>query len=128
MSYLDKILNGVDVEWKTLGEVFDIFAGGDVPQEALSEIETEEFNIPILSNGIDGKSLYGWTSIPKIAMPSLTISARGTIGWTSYRDEPFFPIVRLLVLTPKVKLNLKFGYYFMKTIEDKYNVFKNGIL
>ena len=34
MSYLDKILNGVDVEWKTLGEVFDIFAGGDVPQEA----------------------------------------------------------------------------------------------
>ncbi len=127
MSYLDKLLEGVDVEWKTLDTVFGIFAGGDVPKEAFSEIETEEFNIPILSNGIDNKSLYGWTNIPKIEKPSLTISARGTIGWTSYRDKPFFPIVRLLVLTPKVEVNPKFAYYYMKTIEDKYNVPQNGI-
>jgi type I restriction enzyme S subunit len=127
MSYLDKLLEGAEVEWKALDMVFDIFAGGDVPKEALSEIETEEFNIPILSNGIDKKSLYGWTNIPKIEKPSLTISARGTIGWTSYRDKPFFPIVRLLVLTPKGELNLKFAYYYMKTIEDKYNVPQNGI-
>ena len=116
-----------DVEWKPLNKVFDIFAGGDVPKEALSDIETEKFNIPILSNGIGNKSLYGWTNIPKIEKPSLTISARGTIGWTSFRDKPFFPIVRLLVLTPKVELNLKFAYYYMKTIEDKYNVPQNGI-
>jgi type I restriction enzyme S subunit len=115
------------VEWKTLDKVFYIFAGGDVPKEALSEIKTEEFCIPILSNGIEKKSLYGWTNIPKIEKPSLTISARGTIGWTSYQDKPFFPIVRLLVLTPKVELNLKYAFYFMKTIEDKYNVPQNGI-
>jgi hypothetical protein len=52
-------------------------------------------NVPILSNGIGGKSLYGWTDKAKINQPSLTISARGTIGWTSFRDTPFFPIVRL---------------------------------
>ncbi|HID8151278.1 TPA: restriction endonuclease subunit S [Proteus mirabilis] len=72
----------------------------------------EEFNIPILSIGIGDKSLYGWTNQAKIEKPSLTISARGTIGWTSYRDRPFFPIVRLLVLTPKVELNLKYAYHF----------------
>jgi type I restriction enzyme S subunit len=127
--YREQLLSFADgeVEWKTLDTVFNIFAGGDVPKEAFSVIETEEFNIPILSNGINKKSLYGWTNIPKIEKPSLTISARGTIGWTSYRDKPFFPIVRLLVLTPKIELNAKFAFYYMKTIEDKYNVPQNGI-
>ncbi|HCA3715362.1 restriction endonuclease subunit S [Klebsiella pneumoniae] len=125
--YLEKMLDGVEVEWIPLGDIFDVFAGGDVPKDSLSDIRTDEYPIPILSNGIGGKSLYGWTNQAKITLPSLTISARGTIGWTSYRDEPFFPIVRLLVLTPKVELNLKFSYYFMKMIENDYKVPATGI-
>ena len=126
--YRDSLLSfGYEVAWKTLGEIFYILAGGDVPKAALSSIKTEEFSIPILSNGIDEKSLYGWTSISKIKKPSLTISARGTIGWVSYRDTPFFPIVRLLVLTPKFKLNLKYAYYFMKMIENDYKAPQTGI-
>ncbi len=115
------------VVWKTLGDVFDIFAGGDVPKEALSETRTDEFNIPILSNGIGAKSIYGWTNQAKIHKPSLTISARGTIGWTSIQNKPFFPIVRLLVLTPKIDVNLKYLYYYMKNIENHYKVNESGI-
>ncbi|MFY5818499.1 restriction endonuclease subunit S [Acinetobacter baumannii] len=127
--YRDQLLSFEEgeVEWKPLEDVFDIFAGGDVPKDALSDSETEEFNIPILSNGIEDKSLYGWTNKAKIEKPSLTISARGTIGWTSFRTRPFFPIVRLLVLTPKIKLNLKYAYYFMKTIENNYKLPEAGI-
>lgn len=114
---LPDAMDGIRIEWKTLDDVFDIAAGGDAPpKDALSEFETEKFSIPVLSNGIGNKSLYGWTDRAKIEKPSLTISARGTIGWTSYRNRPFFPIVRLLVLTPKIKLNLKYAYYFMKTV------------
>ena len=116
-----------DVVWKTLGEVFNIFAGGDVPKDAFSEVETEEFCIPILSNGIGSKALYGWTNVAKINQPSLTISARGTIGWASFQNKPFFPIVRLLVLKPKIELNLKYAYYFMKSIESNYKVPESGI-
>ena len=29
-NFLEKLLDGVEVEWKKLGEVFDIFAGGDI--------------------------------------------------------------------------------------------------
>ncbi|HBS6790946.1 TPA: restriction endonuclease subunit S, partial [Klebsiella pneumoniae] len=72
-------------------------------------------------------SLYGWTDTAKIHSPSLTISARGTIGWTSYRETPFFPIIRLLVLTPRTQLNLKYAYHFMKMIEGDYKVPKTGI-
>lgn len=127
LSYLEKLLNGVEVEWVALNHVFDIFAGGDVPKDSFSDVQTTEYNIPILSNGIGDKSLYGWTDKAKIHSPSLTISARGTIGWTSYSEAPFFPIVRLLVLTPKTQLNLKYAYYFMKMIEGDYNVPKTGI-
>lgn len=127
--YRDKLLSFEDgeVEWKAIEDVFDIFAGGDVPKEDFSESQTDEYNIPILSNGIDEKSLYGWTNKAKIYKPSLTVSARGTIGWTSYREKPFFPIVRLIVLTPKTKINLKYAYYFMKTIEKNYKVPEAGI-
>ena len=118
---------GNEVEWKTLGEVFEIIAGGDIPKDALSEIETNEYNIPILSNGINEKAIYGWTNISKINKPSLTISARGTIGWASYREQPFFPIVRLLVLTPLIEINLRYAYNFMKSIENDYKVPKVGI-
>lgn len=127
--YRDRLLSFENDEatWKSLEDVFDIFAGGDAPKDALSNSRTEEFNIPVLSNGIGDKSLYGWTNKVKIDKPSLTISARGTIGWTSYRDKPFFPIVRLLVLTPKIRVNLKYAYYFMKTIESDYKIPEAGI-
>ena len=128
--YRDRLFDFDDgdyVKWKPLGEVFDIFAGSDKPKDSFSDVETNEFNVPILSNGIGEKSLYGWTEKAKVIEPSLTVSARGTIGWTSYRDQPFFPIIRLLVLTPKVRVNLKYAYYYMKTIEKKYNVVESGI-
>ena len=127
--YRNELLRFEDeqAEWKPLGEVFEIFAGGDAPKDALSDFKTEEFNVPVLSNGIGDKSLYGWTNRAKIERPSLTVSARGTIGWTSYRDRPFFPIVRLLVLTPKTKINLRYAYHFMKTIESGYKVPGGGI-
>ena len=113
----------VPVKWATLGEVFEITAGGDVPKDDLSKEKTLERQIPILSNGTAEKSLYGYTSEAKIFEPSITVSARGTIGWASIRTEPFFPVVRLLVLTPKNTdvLNLKFAYFFLKTIENDYD-------
>lgn len=127
VGFIDKLLDGAEVSWMGIEAVFDIFAGGDVPKKAFSDVETPEFNVPILSNGIGDKALYGWTNKAKIQEPSLTISARGTIGWTSYRDTPFFPIVRLIVLTPKIEFNLKYAYYFMKTIESGYKVPPAGI-
>ena len=115
------------VEWKALEKVFNLFAGGDKPKKAFSDIETEEFNVPVLSNGIGVKSQYGWTNKAKINEPCLTVSARGTIGWTSYRDRPIFPIIRLLALTPKAEINMRYAYHFMKTIEGNYKVPEAGI-
>ena len=116
-------------EWEEniVDNVFDIFAGGDIPKENFSAHKTQEYSIPIISNGIGKKSLYGWTTKPKINKPSITVSARGTIGWTNLQKKPFFPIVRLIVLTPKVDINLIYAYYYMKKIENSYKYAKVGI-
>ena len=84
----------------------DIFAGGDVPKEKFSKIETNDLNIPIFSNGIENKGLYGYTNKARVEKPSITISARGTIGYTELRKKPFYPIVRLIVVIPKENLVL----------------------
>ncbi|MCW1597938.1 restriction endonuclease subunit S, partial [Campylobacter jejuni] len=44
--------------------------------------------------------LVGYTDKATIIKPSLTISARGTIGFVCIRKEPYFPIVRLISLIP----------------------------
>lgn len=75
-------------------------AGGDVPKGRFSKEKTENYYVPIYANGEKNKGLYGYTDEPVITEPSITVSGRGTIGYTVLRNEPFFPIVRLIVITP----------------------------
>lgn len=100
-----------DWEVVRLGDVCEILAGGDVPKDSFSKTKTEEYQIPILSNGIGEKALYGFTNQARIEKPCITISARGTIGYCSLQTEPFYPIVRLIVVLPKAGLNPRFLYY-----------------
>lgn len=84
-----------------------ITAGGDKPNN-YSEFKTEKFTIPILSNGKENDGLFGYTDIPKIIEPSITISGRGTIGFSCVRRYPYFPIVRLISIIPFNIINLDF--------------------
>lgn len=81
-----------------------IIAGGDVPKKRFSETKTEDYIIPIYSNSAANKGLFGFTDIVKVDYPCVTVSGRGTIGFTVARNEKFYPIVRLLVIKPKNKL------------------------
>ena len=115
------------VEHKYLEEICEIISGGDVPKLNISQKKEDIYNIPIISNGIGERSIYGWTNIEKINRPSVTISARGTIGWVNLILEPFYPIVRLLVLTPKTQVNITYIYYLMKNKENFYILPETGI-
>ena len=89
----------------------DIFAGGDKP-DICEKRATEICNIPIYSNGIENDGLYGYTNKPRVTEPSITISARGTIGFCCARKTPFVPIVRLITITPSKEISL----YYLKTV------------
>ena len=115
------------VAMKTLGDVCQINAGGDVPKDSFSDCKTEHYCVPIISNGVGEKAFYGYTDLAKISKPSVTIAARGTIGYAEYRAYPYYPIVRLISVTPLLDnvLNAKFLYY--KLIKQNYSVSTSGI-
>lgn len=105
-------------EWKEyrLGDICEIFAGGDAPKEKYSKLKTNEYNIPIFSNGITDEGLYGYTDKARVLTPATTITARGTVGVVFRRKEPYFPIVRLIsVIGNKELLDSDFLYYKLKS-------------
>lgn len=96
-----------------IGEVAEIFAGGDKPNN-FNLTKTSEYQIPVFANGENNKGLQGFTDKARVIQPAVTISARGTIGYTVLRDEPFVPIVRLLTLIPdNEKIDLQYLYYYL---------------
>ena len=100
------------VEYKKIGEICNISVGGDVPKNSMSKQKTEKYSVPIISNGIGENALYGYTDVPKVKEPGVTVAARGTIGYAEYRDYPFYPIIRLLTAIPKdaTAVNTKYLY------------------
>jgi len=124
-SYLQGVFENKGEGWeeKTLGGICYLSAGGDVPKDNFSKTKTSKFQIPIYANGEKNDGLFGFTNIAKIIKPSITVSARGTIGFTVKRLESFFPIVRLVVVTPKNLNDLDLTYleYSLKKIDFKHS-------
>ena len=85
----------------------EVFAGGDKPF-IFSKNKSEENYIPIYANGTENKGLFGFTNKAQVYERCLTISARGTIGFTCIREVPFVPIVRLITAIPLPVINLLF--------------------
>ena len=113
---VDSELGEIPEGWKVseIGLVTKLGAGGDKPKK-VSNTATEELNIPIYSNGITNDGLYGYTNEAKIFEESVTITARGTIGFICLRTTPFVPIVRLIsVIAVENYLSTKFLYMWLK--------------
>ena len=98
-----------------LGELTEIIAGGDKPK-IFSENKTSINIFPVFANAEGNNGLLGYTNLPRIIEPAVTISARGSkVGFAALRKQPFFPIVRLLTLIPKKdKLDVDYLFYNLK--------------
>ena len=97
---------------------FTIYAGGDVPKDSFSRIKTDTYPYPIFANAIQGRGLYGYTSHKRSKPDSVTITARGYLGHAEYRNEPFFPIVRLLVMEPVGTVDSRFATYAINELVE----------
>ena len=96
-----------------LSDQFLIYAGGDAPRDSLSEYKTNNCIYPIYANAIKQKGLYGYTKHKRAKPDSITITARGFLGHTEYRNHSFYPIVRLLVLEPIKSIDAKYSAYVL---------------
>lgn len=101
----------------TLGDIAELSAGGDRPA-VCSDIKTDSCQIPIYSNGIENEGLYGYTNTAKIFDESVTVSARGTVGYAFLREEPYFPIVRLISVIPHLDaVTAKYLYFALSSMD-----------
>ena len=118
MVWCEEVGNEMPKGWenKPISKVGDIKAGGDKPN-VFSEIKTTQCQIPIFSNGITNDGLYGYTNKQNYPKNSITISARGTIGFCVLRREDFDAIVRLLVLIPNYPTSAIYLWQTIKQIE-----------
>lgn len=108
--------NGIPKDWKikSISDIAEINAGGDAPKEFSLE-KTKEYPIPIYSNGIKDDGLYGYSNKATIKDNSITISARGTVGFVCLRDEPYLPIVRLIsVHSLEIPLSINWLFLLLK--------------
>lgn len=108
------IIDGVPEGWhyKQICSIADIKAGGDKP-EIVNNYKSENTLFPIYANGIEHDGLYGYTTKPVIEKESVTISARGTVGFVFLRRTPYVPIVRLLSVIPHT-IPAIYMYYCLK--------------
>lgn len=111
------VVDGVPEGWtmEALGDIAILKAGGDKPT-TFSKEKNDKCLVPVYSNGTENEGLYGYTDIPIIKDECVTISARGSVGYTCLRRIPFVPIVRLISVIPKV-IDVIYLYLYLKNFK-----------
>ena len=95
-----------------------LFAGGDKPVD-YSEKINKEYIYPVYSNGEKKEGLLCFSKNFKVDEEALTISARGTIGFTTIRKPYFTPVVRLITLIPNKNNNINYLKYAIDNLNLK---------
>ena len=96
----------------------ELFAGGDKPND-YSETTSKEYIYPVYSNGEKKEGLLCFSKTFKVDKEALTISARGTIGFTVIRKACFTPVVRLITLIPNKNNNIIYLKYAVEELNLK---------
>ena len=94
--------------WVKLGDIYSISASGDLDAKANSPTQDAKYSYPIYSNALTNKGLHSYSSYAKYDEDSITITARGDIGFANHRTTKFMAIGRLLVLKNKIPISNKF--------------------
>ncbi|WP_052282391.1 restriction endonuclease subunit S [Kluyvera genomosp. 1] len=106
LSYLEKLLDGVDVEWKRLGDVARIKNGKD--HKALGEGE-----FPVYGSG----GIMRYADTYAYNKPSVLIPRKGSLGNLFFVDVPFWTVDTIFYTEiDEAQICPKYLYYFLTTV------------
>lgn len=107
MSNIKKLLEGVEVEWKTLGEITNILRGKRLTRNLLSAND----KYPVFHGGLDPLGYYYNANRPADTVMIINVGASaGTVGYSSV---DFWSSDGTYCIEQMAKLNNKFLYYFL---------------
>ena len=107
MSVLEKLLEGVEVEWKTLGEVSKVLRGRRLTRDML----TPDEKYPVFHGGLEPLGFYSEYNRPANTVMIINVGASaGTVGFS---NDDFWSSDGCFCLEHSELLNNKFLYYFL---------------
>ncbi|MEQ9917720.1 restriction endonuclease subunit S [Pectobacterium aroidearum] len=106
MSYLEKLLDGAEVEWKHLGDVARIKNGKD--HKSLGEGE-----FPVYGSG----GIMRYANTYAYNKPSVLIPRKGSLGNLFFVDVPFWTVDTIFYTEiDEAQILPKYLYYFLTTV------------
>ena len=120
MSYIDTLLQGVEVEWKKLGDALVRTKGTNITAGQMRKLHKEEAPLKIFGGG-KTIAFFDYDDIPSKDInrePSIIVKSRGIIEF-EYYDKPFSHKNELWSYHSKDEnLDITFVYYFLKIQES----------
>ena len=109
-EFKDTKIGRIPKGWEVvkLNEVGLIKVGRDLNKEIYSPTLSKEHKVPVYSNAISCRGLYGFYSTSEYPKNSITITGRGDIGYAFARNEEFGAIGRLIVIQPNSNIDYVF--------------------
>jgi len=113
-NFMDKLLDGVEVEWKTLGEVAELKKGKQLNKELLSENGL----YPAYNGGV---SYSGFTDNFNFNENTIIISQGGaSAGYVNFITTKFYANAHCYVVLPKkTMIKNRYLYHFLKLNQEK---------
>ena len=106
MSYIDKLLDGAEVEWKALGEVAELKRG-----KTITAKDKTNGDIPVISGG--QKPAY-YNSEYNRDGETITVAGSGAYaGYIMYWNKPIFVSDAFSVKPDLNLLNTKYVYHYL---------------
>lgn len=120
MNFLERLLDGVAVEWKALGKALARTKGTKITAGQMKELHKEDAPLKIFAGG-KTIAFVDFEDIPEKDInrePSIIVKSRGFIEF-DYYDKPFSHKNEMWSYHSKDEnINIKFVYYFLKINES----------
>jgi len=120
MNFLERLLDGVAVEWKPLGKALARTKGTKITAGQMKELHKEDAPLKIFAGG-KTIAFVDFEDIPEKDInrePSIIVKSRGFIEF-DYYDKPFSHKNEMWSYHSKDEnINIKFVYYFLKINES----------
>lgn len=111
VNFLEKLLDGVEVEWRPLGEVTHMRAGQHISASSIMEQASSEYPYPCFG----GNGIRGFVAAHSHAGKYLLIGRQGALcGNVKRTNGKFYATEHAVVVTPSESINIDWAFHLLK--------------
>ncbi|MDE4693313.1 restriction endonuclease subunit S [Klebsiella pneumoniae] len=118
MSYLEKLLDGVEVEWKTLGSIAGLKRGTSITKK-----DVIDGTIPVVAGG--RTPAYYHNTSNRDGQTIVIAGSGAYAGFVSWWEEPIF-VSDAFTVKPHNILLPRYCYHFLMNMQQQLHEFKSG--